>query len=458
MAHYALVINSRVAQVMVIEEKDVDALRPAFEGELIQTSYNTRDGVHYGDDGKPDGGEALRLNYAQEGMLYDKDRDIFYRDHSVVKDGLFWLKEDDMTIQAVLPNKAVQRRYDRDSGEFKVYVTPEAQATLGGQAKDNLEASLNLLIPSSLEDAAQAWPFSMEEARRYALRSEYVHCRMLGSRPLYNLTDRLLQQKLVTPAVKTWPIRSLEELLAIPNQLIRSVRQRDHAVETSALNDTVWASPQDLANHLQSSFWDEQQDEDSDNGAFVVQPAILGAWRDLTLRFTVNAQGEIHIYSASRQVHGLNGDRLRELPHYEGVDELVASLTADLQANQVSAGFHSVTFQREAGIWKLWNWKPYLEGPWANAYPSVYPVLDDAILFMLGRDLRNKMQPYTEERSYAHHKLGRDVAAAVGSNGLFARWKDDQLDSVAAIGSGEREINERFDALDQQLTPVLQQP
>ena len=44
----------------------------------LQTSYNTRGGVHYGDDGQPDGGEALRGNYAGVGYHYDSEHDVFY--------------------------------------------------------------------------------------------------------------------------------------------------------------------------------------------------------------------------------------------------------------------------------------------------------------------------------------------------------------------------------------------
>ena len=36
-----------------------------------QTSYNTRGNVHYGQDGQPDGGIALRANYAGIGYTLD---------------------------------------------------------------------------------------------------------------------------------------------------------------------------------------------------------------------------------------------------------------------------------------------------------------------------------------------------------------------------------------------------
>ena len=45
----------------------------------IQTSYNTRGGVHYDPNtGEPDGGVALRGNYAGIGYVYDAVHDVFY--------------------------------------------------------------------------------------------------------------------------------------------------------------------------------------------------------------------------------------------------------------------------------------------------------------------------------------------------------------------------------------------
>ena len=47
-------------------------------GAWIQTSYNTRGNVHYGEDGQPDGGIPLRGNYAGIGYVYDQTNDVFY--------------------------------------------------------------------------------------------------------------------------------------------------------------------------------------------------------------------------------------------------------------------------------------------------------------------------------------------------------------------------------------------
>jgi len=75
MSHFAQVINGIVAQVIVAEQADIATLSDPEN--WVQTSYNTRGGIHYGPDGKPDGGVALRGNYAGIGYTYDPVADLF---------------------------------------------------------------------------------------------------------------------------------------------------------------------------------------------------------------------------------------------------------------------------------------------------------------------------------------------------------------------------------------------
>ena len=77
MAHFAKVTDGSVVQVIVAEPEFFDTFVDSTPGEWIQTSYNTRGGVHYGQDGEPDGGVALRKNYAGIGFTYDSTRDAF---------------------------------------------------------------------------------------------------------------------------------------------------------------------------------------------------------------------------------------------------------------------------------------------------------------------------------------------------------------------------------------------
>ena len=78
MSHFAKVINGIVDQVIVAEQDFIDSLPDEDGVTWVQTSYNTYGGVHYGQDGTPDGGVALRKNYAGIGMVYDATRDAFY--------------------------------------------------------------------------------------------------------------------------------------------------------------------------------------------------------------------------------------------------------------------------------------------------------------------------------------------------------------------------------------------
>ncbi len=78
MAHFAKIQNGIVTQVIVAEPEFFNAFVDSSPGEWIQTSYNTKGGVHYApDSNEPDGGVALRKNYAGIGYSYDKDRDAF---------------------------------------------------------------------------------------------------------------------------------------------------------------------------------------------------------------------------------------------------------------------------------------------------------------------------------------------------------------------------------------------
>jgi hypothetical protein len=76
MAHFAQVENGIVQQVIVAEQNVINS--GLFGIGWVQTSYNTRGGVHYGQDGQPDGGIALRANYAGIGYTYDEVNDVFY--------------------------------------------------------------------------------------------------------------------------------------------------------------------------------------------------------------------------------------------------------------------------------------------------------------------------------------------------------------------------------------------
>ena len=68
MSHYAKIEDGVVTNVIVAEQDFIDTQA----GTWVQTSYNTKGGVH------TLGGTPLRKNYAGTGYVYDSDRDAFY--------------------------------------------------------------------------------------------------------------------------------------------------------------------------------------------------------------------------------------------------------------------------------------------------------------------------------------------------------------------------------------------
>lgn len=71
MAHFAKVENGTVTQVIVAEQDFINSGAVGSPSLWIQTSYNTKGGVH------SNGGTPLRKNYAGVGYTYDAGRDAF---------------------------------------------------------------------------------------------------------------------------------------------------------------------------------------------------------------------------------------------------------------------------------------------------------------------------------------------------------------------------------------------
>jgi len=80
MGHYAKITDGIVQQVIVAEAEFFNTFVDSSPGEWIQTSYNTRGGVHYkpnSDEPSEDQTKALRKNYAGIGYTYDPVLDAF---------------------------------------------------------------------------------------------------------------------------------------------------------------------------------------------------------------------------------------------------------------------------------------------------------------------------------------------------------------------------------------------
>lgn len=100
MAHYAQVTDGVVTNVIVAEQEFIDELPDA--SSWIQTSYNTKGGVHLL------GGTPLRKNYAGIGFAYDATRDAFIPP----KPFLSWvLNEETCDWDAPIPYPQDGKRY-----------------------------------------------------------------------------------------------------------------------------------------------------------------------------------------------------------------------------------------------------------------------------------------------------------------------------------------------------------
>ena len=71
MAHFAKLLDGVVQQVIVAEPEFFNTFVDTSPGTWLQTSYNTRGGVH------TLGGTPLRKNFAGIGYTYDAQRDAF---------------------------------------------------------------------------------------------------------------------------------------------------------------------------------------------------------------------------------------------------------------------------------------------------------------------------------------------------------------------------------------------
>lgn len=80
MGHFAKVEGDVVTSVIVAEPEFFKTFVDNSAGQWIQTSYNTRCGIHYDPEtGEPskDQSKALRKNFAGIGFIYDREKDAF---------------------------------------------------------------------------------------------------------------------------------------------------------------------------------------------------------------------------------------------------------------------------------------------------------------------------------------------------------------------------------------------
>ena len=79
MSHFAEINNDNIVQRVIVADQDfIDSGAVGDANNWVQTSYNTRGGVHYAPNSNTsDEGVAFRKNYAGVGYTYDESRDAF---------------------------------------------------------------------------------------------------------------------------------------------------------------------------------------------------------------------------------------------------------------------------------------------------------------------------------------------------------------------------------------------
>ena len=122
MSHFAEInLDNIVQRVLVIEQEEVNTGAWGSPDNWIKTSYNTRGGVHYAPNSQtPDGGVALRKNFAGIGSTYDASKDAFI----APKPHPSWLLDDD-TCQweapTAYPDDGKVYFWDEENTEWKTY-------------------------------------------------------------------------------------------------------------------------------------------------------------------------------------------------------------------------------------------------------------------------------------------------------------------------------------------------
>ena len=93
MSHFAEIDKDNIVQRVIVAKQDfIDSGAVSDANNWVQTSFNTRGGVHYApNSNEPDGGIALRKNYAGKGYTYDQTRDAFVPP----KPHLSWVLDED---------------------------------------------------------------------------------------------------------------------------------------------------------------------------------------------------------------------------------------------------------------------------------------------------------------------------------------------------------------------------
>jgi hypothetical protein len=86
-------------------------------GTWIQTSYNSREGIHYDENRVPTDKPALRMNYAIIGGHYDPEGDAFYP-NKPIQNPSYILNKENYTWQAPIPVPTLPEEYSKETHTY----------------------------------------------------------------------------------------------------------------------------------------------------------------------------------------------------------------------------------------------------------------------------------------------------------------------------------------------------
>ena len=115
MGHFAKVENNIVTHVIVAEPSFIDSGAVGDPSNWVQTSYNTRAGVH--PEGRP-----LRKNYAGIGYTYDRERDAFIPPRPFES----WILNEETCLwdpPVPMPNDGISYEWNEETQNWIVYPT-----------------------------------------------------------------------------------------------------------------------------------------------------------------------------------------------------------------------------------------------------------------------------------------------------------------------------------------------
>jgi len=120
MGHYAKVENNIVTNVIVADEEFFDTFIDTSPGNWIQTSYNTKGGVHL------NGGTPLRKNFAGIGYTYDSEKDAFIPPQPYAS----WTLNDDTCLwesPVAMPDDGEIYKWNEETTTWDLVTLPDAE-------------------------------------------------------------------------------------------------------------------------------------------------------------------------------------------------------------------------------------------------------------------------------------------------------------------------------------------